>query len=83
MMDIKCKVCREPWDVDSLHDLVAEGSAVDFDDARGMFYRDGCGAFGSRHNDVGDGSQFLIGELQDLMGDDVDGLAAMIEDFGI
>lgn len=82
-MDIKCKACGEPWAIDSLHDLVAEGAAVDFDDARGMFYRDGCHAFGQGCTSVRYGGGSAIGVLQELLGDDVDGLAAMIEDFGL
>ena len=81
-MDIKCHQCREPWDIDSLHDLVAEGHFVDFEDARKGFYRDGCGAFGEQHNGPADPAD-TIGVLQELLGDDVDGLAAMIQDFGL
>lgn len=81
-MDIKCKVCREPWDMDSLHDLVAEGRAANFDEAREWFYRDGCEAFGSSHGEIAANGD-AIGMLQELLGDDVDGLAALTEDFGL
>ncbi len=82
-MDIKCKNCGEPWDMDSLHDLVAEGAAVDFEDARKAFYREGCGAFGQGCTSVRYGGGSAIEVLQELMGDDIDGLAALTEDFGL
>ena len=79
-MDIRCSHCGEPWEMDTLHDLADEEN-VSFDQARRMFYKDGCKALGTRHGsghaDPG------VAMLQDLLGDDVDGLAAMLEDFGL
>ena len=77
-MDVRCTNCGEPWDLDELHELVAEGSAVDFDDARAMFYRHGCKAFGSRCSD--NLGHPAIASVYDLMGDDIDGAASMLED---
>ena len=82
-MDNKCKFCREPWNMDMLHELVAEGHAVDFDDARRQFYSHGCEAFGTRHNGDIEDYENEISILQELMGDDIDGLAALTEDFGL
>lgn len=80
-MDIKCTTCAEPYDIDSLHDLVAEGSAVDFEDARRQFAVHGCRAFGMTHNDTT--ADPAIAMLTELLGDDVDGLAAELEDYGL
>lgn len=77
-MDIRCTTCGEPWDIDSLHDLVAEDQAADFDDAYRLFVMDGCGAFGTSHNATK--ASPAIQMLTDLLGDDVDGLAAELED---
>lgn len=77
-MDIRCTQCGEPWAVDSLHDLVAEGAAVDFSDARRVFALEGCSAFGTSH--AATTASPAIAMLTDLLGDDVDGLAAELED---
>lgn len=78
-MDIRCTTCGEPWEMDTLHDLVAEDQAVDFEDAYRMFVVDGCEVFGSSHS-LSKASP-AIAMLTDLLGDDVDGLAAELEDF--
>ena len=77
-MDIKCHKCGEPWDMDSLHD--AEGYT--YAQARDMFYKVGCELWTS-HGDMGTENSDILAELQDLMGDDVDGLASLTEDFGL
>ena len=79
-MDIRCTTCGEQWEMDSLHELVSEGTAIDFDDARGMFYRDGCKAFGCTHGTVA--AHPIIGDLAELMGDDMDGFASELDDLG-
>lgn len=84
--------CHEPWALDSLWDLVAEGHALDFDDAFALFKREGCRAFGTRHNVPTDGTSPLdkylptqtdaiIEAAYDLLGDDPDGLDAELEDW--
>lgn len=77
--------CFEPWDLDSLHDLVAEGHALDFDDAFALFKREGCRAFGTRHNTPADDEvshRVAIVEAGfELLGDDPDGLDAELEDW--
>lgn len=94
-MDIRCSKCGEPWDVDSLHDLVAEefghwdpiaqrtvvagDYSILFERVRHDFKRRGCEAFGARHNETK--AHPGIAEIQDLLGDDIDGAAALIEDF--
>lgn len=80
-MDILCKYCREPWETDCLHDVVAEGHAVDFSDARSQFYRLGCPAMdgGVTACKRGGAPDPVLEMLQELAGDDIDGLASDID----
>ena len=89
-MDIKCKHCGEPWDMAELHDMLDEtkDAVLPFKKARALFYRYGCGAFQNQpaekceHEPIESAATLAnIDILQDLMGDDVDGLASMTEDF--
>jgi len=71
-MDIRCTTCGEPWDVFTLAD---EGVSPK------RFAAEGCKAFGSRHGGaIDDEKLMLITEMTYLLGDDVDGLAAELED---
>lgn len=81
-MDIKCVKCGEPWDMSELHEMGDwVGEELSYSDARERFYATGCEAFGSKH---GDGKADAgIGVLYDLLGDDVDGAASLMEDLGI
>lgn len=81
-MNIYCPRCAEPWDVHSLHDAVADGYAADYADARRTFAGDGCGTlFGGppcqRSNHP---RAHLAAELFDVLGEDVDAVAAMHAD---
>jgi hypothetical protein len=75
----------------SLHEMGDYRGSGDFtyEQARKRFYRLGCGAFdaGSVKCDRGDDVRYdngpAVDMLQDLLGDDVDGLAATLEDFGL
>lgn len=78
-MDIRCKVCSEPIDTDEFHDI-ADELGVTFDKVRKLFYAEGCVGIGYRHNTDGQPNP-LAAMLQDMMGDDIDGLAALTEDF--
>lgn len=90
-MDILCPVCGEPWDNDSLHEVVSEGTFADYKTAAREFRTRGCGVvFGNsackkdavateRH---GLKSTDAAAALYDLLGDDMDGAAAMLEDYG-
>lgn len=83
-MDLYCTKCGEPWELDSLHDLVEEGRAESFTRARVLFQNQGCEAFGCTHNSERDSEVALASSLMfDMLGDDVDGIAAMMEDFGL
>lgn len=79
-MDIYCPKCSEPWEIDTLHD-VADEQGSSFGEVREDFYRRGCAAIGTRCNPatVGDASP-AIAAAYDLLGDDVDGAASMLED---
>jgi hypothetical protein len=95
-MDIYCPKCGEPWDFDSLHEQAAmmvddrDGRPYDaiFDAVREDFYRDGCKALGSRCSapDTTVDSTFGLTKMEaasamyDLLGDDIDGAAAMLDD---
>ena len=86
-MDIMCRICGEPWEIDTFHD-VAEDEGITFDEATRRFRADGCFATGwySKPCEPSTDPQqratnMIAGELMDLLGDDVDGAAAMLEDF--
>ena len=83
-MDVYCPVCGEPWEIDTFHD-VAEEQARKFRDVVDEFARVGCVATGwvspdrctARENARADMARALF----DVMGDDIDGVASMLEDF--
>jgi len=111
-MDIICRRCGEPWDMDSLHEETQARlhGAYDPDGRSGVtgespVYRDryatvseefrriGCDAFrtafGSHCTDHDDlppeGAELatMAGTIYDLLGEDMDGAAAMLEDLGL
>jgi hypothetical protein len=95
---MRCTKCGEPWDIDTLHDVLDEEHPDEpwkmtngrtdqsryerdyFDPKVAEFRRKGCTALGARCNPNTTAHPF-IGELMDLMGNDIDGVEAMIEDF--
>ena len=89
-MDINCPRCAEPVEIDYLHEVAeVEGQYGDggtFADVLRAFQRDGCSALGARCNPrVTDRDRARAAGaalLYDLLGDDIDGAAAMLEDFG-
>lgn len=78
-MDIYCPRCGEPCDLDELHE-----TELSFYDAKDRFYAEGCGVLFSgrpcqeRRTAQGSASAALAG----LLGDDVDGIASLLDDFG-
>lgn len=83
MADIYCPRCGEPVEIDYLHD-VADTNASSFTEVREAFYMDGCVALGDRCNPRPNKNRAaLSAALMDLLGDDVDGLAADMEDLGM
>jgi hypothetical protein len=82
-MDIYCTRCGEPWDLDTFHD-VADEMGTTWEAAVADFRRRGCVAAGAdvkwcQPEDTLRGA--ATAALVDLLGDDVDGVAAMLEDF--
>lgn len=88
-MDVYCRICAEPWDIDTLHEEVHERNGsladefrrpydVEFAEVRKDFARRGCTALGTNHNDTT--AHPLVGEILDLLGDDIDGAASLLDD---
>lgn len=105
-MDIRCRKCGEPWDMDTLHEEVTErfagtdrmrayddsGPCKDqklyepmYHEVRDDFYARGCEAFSFAGpcQESGSDREALVGALYDELGDDLDGLAAEMEDYGL
>ena len=81
-MDVKCRFCTEPIDIDELHSI-AEEAGQTFKQVELAFRQKGCTGIGYTHNIIDAetlGKGKTMGELADLLGDDVDGIAAMIEE---
>lgn len=96
-MDIKCRICGEPWDMECIHDQISEEYPDEpwrlygeynqelydgyYSDMRKRFIKEGCKAFGANCNP----STKANPEWQvayELMGDDLDGVASIMEDMG-
>lgn len=83
-MDIHCKKCGEPWDIDSLYEE-ADATGRMFNEVHQDFRTNGCSAlsaFGAKCSE-GRVADPLIAEITDLLGDDIDGAAALMEDLGL
>lgn len=82
-MDIYCPKCGEPYDQDELH----EADQTYAQSAR-IFRTEGCGMLldgvACRPESGADPTRAaILQELADLLGDDVDGYAAMCEDLDL
>jgi hypothetical protein len=117
-MDIYCPTCNEPWDMDTIHEEIAEritsgdlaplpdrgdkfsGPQYEayrkiyeryYDTVRGEFYSKGCKAMYAfsggepswcvkpeRTGNLSRGE--AMSALADIMGDDLDGIASMLDD---
>ncbi|UCC71894.1 MAG: hypothetical protein JSV86_16210 [Gemmatimonadota bacterium] len=87
-MDLYCTTpgCGEPWDSYEIQTCLADELGITSAAAVKLFRRKGCAAFpGSRCDVDADATPNLrsmaTAELLDLMPDDVDGVAAMLDDF--
>lgn len=79
-MDVYCPKCGEPVELDYFHDVAADTSST-YSAVRDDFARRGCAAIGGRCNDRPDEDRALAAAaLFEIMGDDADGVAAMLED---
>jgi hypothetical protein len=77
-MDIYCPKCSEPVDTDYFHDI-AESTDSTWIEVSRAFQQIGCEALGDSHGE-GESNPYASA-LYDLLGDDVDGAAAMMEDY--
>ena len=111
-MDMYCTTCGEPWDTDTLHEVIEERMMLgllptvkhpgvifgdeykayrsayesNYDIVRKDFYWNGCKAMTGyrsdwceqRNSETANAMSVMI----DLMGDDLDGIACMMEDAG-
>jgi ssDNA-binding Zn-finger/Zn-ribbon topoisomerase 1 len=77
-VDVYCQKCGEPWDVFSLHDIDRE-----FADGRRRFLNgEGCPAcrWGENASEEPPARSVAMRTAREVLGDDVDGMAAVIED---
>lgn len=84
-MDIYCPRCAEPIDADELHSVydLDNGKKLSYQVARQRFFSGGCGLLfdGQQCEDTKSLRGLASSIAADLLGDDVDGIAAMLEDF--
>lgn len=78
-MDIRCRYCLEPWELDHIHDEAAANGTT-FKHLRDEFSRVGCVALGGGDCRKGRTPSAIVDMLTGLLGDDVDGLACELED---
>lgn len=77
-MDLYCSKCSEPVDNDYFHDRADEIGST-YREVAADFRVRGCEALGWSH---GEGAANPYADaLYDLLGDDMDGAAAMMEDY--
>ena len=81
-MDIYCTRCGEPWDMDTLWDIADEND-ITYNAAHKLFIKQGCAAVdpGIECSVQNKEVSAMYAVLADLLGDDVDGIAASLEDF--
>jgi len=94
-MDIICPKCGEPIDVYELHEIAwsdadpksTRNGYMPYKMAYRLFKTKGCGALGFSCNPNKEFQNSergaMVEALYDLLGDDVDGIAAEIEDFDL
>ena len=82
-MDIMCPKCAEPIEIDYLHDI-ADDDGVTFGEVLAGFQSDGCSAIHApcnpRATDRDRARASGAALMYELLGDDIDGAAAMFED---
>ena len=80
-MDIRCRKCAEPIDMDELHDIAADMGTT-YRHVRTRFAQYGCVALGMQCNENADRELAAIsGALFDMLGDDIDGVASDLNDW--
>ncbi len=79
-MDLICPRCAEPWDFDEFHYRADEIDST-YDKVTAVFRTKGCFALTDKMCERTGGLRAEASSvLMDLMGDDMDGAAAMMED---
>jgi len=79
-MDLYCIKCSEPWDNDEIHYYADEIDST-YDKVGADFRRRGCVALGGSTCTPQRNSRTAAAEaMYDMLGDDMDGAAAMFED---
>ena len=82
-MDIYCPQsgCGEPVEIDYLHDVADEQNRT-FREVQRDFQVRGCSAIGMTHSEGNDSMvSSAAAAMYDLLGDDIDGAGAILEDF--
>jgi len=82
-MDVYCPTCAGQRDTDEFHEVAAERGTC-YEVVAAAFRSTGCEALGMgkcKPSRETRGRAMAISALYDLLGDDMDGAAAMIEDF--
>lgn len=80
-MDILCTRCGEPWDVYSLVEDMSPKEAEDLKAGRGCPC---CSKIDSANlHPINDDARYIQRELASVLGEDIDGLAATMEDFNL
>lgn len=81
-MDINCPKCAEPIDNDELHEIAGMYDMT-YREVVAEFSLMGCNALDMEHNKatMGSAKAQVASAMFDLMGDDTDGVAAMMDDF--
>lgn len=87
-MDLPCPKCGEPWDNDEFHALADEFGET-YRDLTRRFQVVGCSALRNNCSTYGDGElsegqkdrAMIASAMYDLLGDDLDGAAAMLDDY--
>ena len=83
-MDLLCQRCGEPWDVLGMTDEFTPRERVAFNRGQGCPSCEGKAPerFAARAESTSFAREVQT-EMRYLLGDDVDGLAAMMDDFGL
>ena len=78
-MHIYCPRCGEPWDNDEFHDV----ENLSYKQAIAKFYSKGCGlVFGNKQCEERETERGTLSvALREVLGDDVDGIAAELEEY--
>jgi hypothetical protein len=84
-MDVYCPRCAEPMDTDEFHDVYQDDVKLTYDQARALFRQVGCAALDGGRVPTCENTGSLRAQasevLMEMCGDDLDGVASMLDDF--